>query len=81
MCIRDSDRLVLLRHGDSIVAADTIDYKTDYVENQDDIDEKVEYYRGQLEAYRNAVSRVFGLDDDHIATRLAFVGAGQLATV
>ncbi|GIS60305.1 MAG: hypothetical protein CM1200mP2_25300 [Planctomycetaceae bacterium] len=75
------DRLVLLRHGDSIVAADTIDYKTDYVENQDDIDEKVEYYRGQLEAYRNAVSRVFGLDDDHIATRLAFVGAGQLATV
>ncbi len=75
------DRLVLLRHGDSVVAADTIDYKTDHVENQDDIDKKVEYYRGQLEAYRNAVGRVFGLDDDHIATRLAFVGAGQLATV
>ena len=75
------DRLVLLRHEDVVIAADTIDYKTDYVENQDDIDEKVEYYRGQLEAYRNAVSRVFGLDDDHIATRLAFVGAGQLATV
>ena len=75
------DRLVLLRHGDVVIAADTIDYKTDHVENQDDIDKKVEYYRGQLEAYRDAVGRVFGLDDDHIATRLAFVGAGQLATV
>ena len=75
------DRLVLLRHGDVVIAADTIDYKTDHVDNQDDIDKKVEYYRGQLEAYRDAVGRVFGLDDDHIATRLAFVGAGQLATV
>ncbi|MDP7274518.1 MAG: PD-(D/E)XK nuclease family protein, partial [Planctomycetaceae bacterium] len=75
------DRLVLLRHGDAIVAADTIDYKTDHVEGQDAVDKKVEYYRGQLEAYRNAVRRVFGLDDDHIATRLAFLGAGQLADV
>ena len=75
------DRLVLLKHGDTVVAADTIDYKTDRVEGQDDIDRKVEYYRGQLEAYRDAVRQVFGLDDDHIATRLAFLGPGRVVEV
>jgi len=75
------DRLVLLRHEGKVVAADTIDFKTDVVEDQAEIDAKVEFYRGQLQAYRDAVRQLFGLDDNQIATRLAFLGPGQVVGV
>ena len=75
------DRLVLLRHAGAVVAADTIDFKTDHVEDQAEIDAKVEFYRGQLQAYRDAVRQLFGLEDNQIATRLAFLGPGQVVDV
>ncbi|MEC7555550.1 MAG: UvrD-helicase domain-containing protein [Planctomycetota bacterium] len=75
------DRLVLLYSGKEIVAADTIDFKTDHVDGEAQIDAKVEFYRGQLEAYRDAVGEIFQLDQSRIATRLAFLGAGRIASV
>jgi len=75
------DRLVLLKCGEQIVAADTIDFKTDHVEDQAEIDAKVTFYRGQLQAYRDAVGEIFGLDQAQIATRLAFLGPGRVVDV
>jgi len=75
------DRLVLLRHQGTVVAADTIDFKTDQVDGQAEIDAKVEFYRGQLQAYRDAVKQLFGLDDNQVATRLAFLGPGRVVGV
>jgi ATP-dependent helicase/nuclease subunit A len=75
------DRLVLLYSGQEIVAADTIDFKTDHVDSEAQIDAKVEFYRGQLEAYRDAVGEIFQLDRSRIAARLAFLGAGRIANL
>ena len=75
------DRLVLLRHDGQVVAADTIDFKTDHLEDQAEMDAKVEFYRGQLEAYRDAVATLFQLDNNQIATRLAFLGPGRVVDV
>ncbi|HCK53519.1 MAG TPA: hypothetical protein DIC23_09925, partial [Planctomycetaceae bacterium] len=62
-------------------AADTIDFKTDHVDSEAQIDAKVEFYRGQLEAYRDAVGEIFQLDRSRIAARLAFLGAGRIANL
>jgi hypothetical protein len=45
------------------------------------MDAKVEFYRGQLEAYRDAVATLFQLDNNQIATRLAFLGPGRVVDV
>ena len=74
------DRLVVAKEGNTIVAADIIDYKTDSV-TPDSLDERVEHYRPQLEAYRSAVSRFLNLEPSRIATRLLFVGTGDLVTI
>lgn len=75
------DRLVLLRHGDRIVAADIVDYKTDSVPTPADIDAKVETYRPQIEAYRRAVAQFTGLDTARITARLLFTGPGTIRQV
>jgi len=72
------DRLVLTREGDRITAAEVIDYKTD---RTDDVDALAEHYRPQLEAYRRAVARMYGLDDAAITTRLLFLSPGQAVDV
>ena len=74
------DRLVIVKEGDKIVAADIIDFKTDSV-TSDSINERVEHYRPQLEAYRSAVSRFLKLQPNQIATRLLFVATGELVTM
>ena len=71
---------MIVKEGDKIVAADIIDFKTDSV-TADSINERVEHYRPQLEAYRSAVSRFLNLDSNRIATRLLFVAAGELVTL
>jgi len=69
------DRVVLLRHGDRIVAADIVDFKTDYVDGSN-LSAKVEHYRPQIGAYRRAVTRLTGLEVSRITARLLFVEAG-----
>ena len=77
------DRLVLMKNGDSVLAADIIDFKTDAVDAGDEaaLTAKVEHYRPQLEAYRAAVARMFQLSKDRAASRLLFVDAATVRSV
>jgi ATP-dependent exoDNAse (exonuclease V) beta subunit len=77
------DRIVWLGEGDSTVAADVIDFKTDAIEpgNAKALAERMEHYRPQLEAYRRAVARLAQLPEERIATRLVFTNAGRVVEV
>jgi ATP-dependent helicase/nuclease subunit A len=72
------DRLVLLYDGDRLVAADIVDYKTDSVARDDraKLEQLVEFYRPQLQAYGRAVSTLYRLPLRQICARLVFVAAG-----
>lgn len=74
------DRVVLLFHGSRVVAADIVDFKTDYVD-ESNLASKVEYYRPQIDAYRRAVVRLTGLDSFRVSARLLFVEAGIVRVV
>ncbi len=75
------DRIVWIYAGETLVAADIIDFKTDLVEDDDAIDKKREYYRPQLESYRDAVCRMSGLTTQQVIARLVFVGRGLVVRV
>ena len=76
------DRLVLIKRGKELLAADVIDFKTDRIADGPGVlERKVEAYRPQLEAYRVAVERLFQLPSERILTRLLFLDCGQILTV
>ncbi len=72
------DRLVMMYDHDDLVGAEVIDYKTDWVAPDDPgrLDDLVEHYRPQQEAYCEAVSKMFNLERNRISARLLLVGAG-----
>ena len=57
------------------VGADVIDFKTDVI-TAEALAERVDHYRPQLEAYRQAVSHLLGLPLEQISIRLVFVALG-----
>ena len=68
------DRVVVARDGKGkVVAAEVVDFKTDRFEGEKDKTERAEYYRPQLEAYAEAVSKLTGLTKDKVSTRIAWV--------
>jgi ATP-dependent exoDNAse (exonuclease V) beta subunit len=71
------DRLLLIREGDRLLAADIVDYKTDTIDLADPrtLQAAVEKYRPQQLAYRNAIAQLFQLPLDQIHARLLFVTA------
>ncbi len=71
------DRLVLVYQGGQVVAADIMDFKTDSVEGSR-LQERIEFYRPQMDGYRLAVSRFARVPLDRISTRLVFVQSGQV---
>lgn len=77
------DRLVLIRQQSKPIAADIIDFKTDDISAGQDkeLQERVAFYQPQVEAYRAAVSTVFGLSPDCVCGRLAFLVPGQVVQV
>ena len=77
------DRLVLIFHGDKIVAADLIDFKTDKIapEKGATVENKVDFYLPQLAAYRRAVSKMLRLNESRISARLLFVGPDVVKSV
>jgi ATP-dependent exoDNAse (exonuclease V) beta subunit len=77
------DRLVLQFEGDRPVSAEVIDFKTDDIRRDDNhrLAERIEHYRPQLDAYRTAVAKNFGLTTDQISARLLFVSAGVVHEV
>ncbi len=71
------DRLVLVYEGDRLVAADVIDFKTDTVAASE-TKQRVEYYKPQLSAYREAASQFLQLPIEKVSSRLLFVESGHL---
>lgn len=74
------DRLVLVYENGNIVAADVIDFKTESVEAPS-LQSKIEYYRPQLQAYREAVSQFARIPIEKVAGRLVFVDSGQVVNL
>ncbi len=77
------DRLVLMRRGGEVVAADIIDYKTDAIDvaDADMLQAKVAYYQPQIAAYRRAASRMLRIDEANVICRLVFVGPRMVVPV
>ena len=77
------DRLVLLVRKGRPVAAEILDFKTDRLTGDAAswTNDRLEYYRPQLAAYREAVSQCFRVDELSIATRLILLEADAVVTV
>lgn len=77
------DRLILWRRGKEVVAAEVIDYKTDTLAAGDRqaLAEKVDFYRPQLQAYRQAVAQLYRLTEKQIRLRLFFLATGESSEV
>ena len=76
------DRLVLLFKNVQVVAADVIDFKTDAVEPDSvQLDEAVEHYRPQIDAYRRAISAMFHIPKKQVSARLLFVTPGLVKVI
>jgi ATP-dependent helicase/nuclease subunit A len=71
------DRVVVARDGKGkAVAAEVVDFKTDQLKGEKEKMDRAEYYRPQLEAYAEAVSKLTGLTKDNVTTRIAWVWGG-----
>jgi ATP-dependent exoDNAse (exonuclease V) beta subunit len=71
------DRVVVGRDGKGkVVGAEVVDFKTDRLDGEKDRTERAEYYRPQLEAYAEAVSKLTGLSREKVTTRIAWVWGG-----
>ena len=66
------DRLVLTYEGDKLLAAEVIDYKTDAVEGEA-LQSRINHYRPQLNAYRQATARFCKLPLERVSAQLVFV--------
>jgi len=75
------DRLVVLRRGSEILAADVVDFKTDFIESEDLLPARIDYYRPQMHAYRRAAAAMLRLPLERITSRLLFVSAGAEAVL
>ncbi|MBW2313588.1 MAG: UvrD-helicase domain-containing protein [Deltaproteobacteria bacterium] len=74
------DRLVLAHRDESVIWADVLDYKTDIL-TEDELPERVAYYRPQLEHYGRVVAAQTGLATDAIRMRLAFLHLGRIIDI
>ncbi len=68
------DRVVLVKDEKSgqVSSAQIIDYKTSRVEGAEDIAVEAEYYRSQMEVYREALAKLTGLAKEKIQCYLVF---------
>ena len=71
------DRVVVRKLGRLVHDVDVLDYKTDSVD-EDSMQDRVEHYRPQIDAYRRAAARVFGVTESQVSGRLVFVQAGRV---
>ncbi len=75
------DRVVLIYDGEELIAADVVDFKTDVLKTTKALDERIEFYRPQLEAYRRALAKVLCLPAERISARMLFADRGVVAVV
>ena len=69
------DRLTLLYDGTRLVAADVVDFKSDVHEPNPKL---LEEYVEQVKCYEQAIAERFGLPEDKITLRIAFVTLERL---
>ena len=60
-----------------------MDYKTDTVgeKHLPSVEDRVNHYSPQIEAYRQAISRLYHLDPNVITAKLLFVEPGEVRTL
>jgi len=85
------DRLVLARDREAggeggappAAAARILDFKTDALDphDQEAVESRIERYRPQLDAYREAVARIHGLERETVEAALVFLSAGIVREV
>ena len=67
------DRVVIHKDKNgAIVRAEIIDFKTDRIHAGNTLEQATEHHRPQLEAYRNALARITGINEASIELRLLF---------
>jgi len=74
------DRIVVLYEGDQVVGADIVDFKTDNV-GAEQLKDRIDFYRPQLEMYQRAASEWLHVPPAAISARLAFVRSGTVCRV
>ena len=74
------DRLVLARLGDDIVWAEVLDYKTDIL-TEEQLPDRIEYYRPQLETYARVVAAQTGLAVSEIRLGVVFLELGRVVEI
>jgi len=77
------DRLVLFHQGGRVVAADILDFKSDAVFGDAKAATRrlVDLYSAQLDSYARAVSQIYDLPRDAIATRLVLLSTREAVRV
>ena len=77
------DRVVFLHQNGKRMAADVLDFKTDAISTSqgERIEDRVEHYRPQIEAYRRTIAQQTGLPADRIRDGTAVRGQGKLVRV
>jgi ATP-dependent exoDNAse (exonuclease V) beta subunit len=75
------DRVVLIYDANQLVAADLVDFKTDVIPSTQTLNDRVEFYRPQAEAYRRSLTKILKLSSDRIAVRMLFADRGLVKLV
>ncbi|QDT32686.1 UvrD-helicase domain-containing protein [Thalassoglobus polymorphus] len=76
------DRLVTISRDSTVLAAEIIDFKTDALPNDlIAINDRVEYYRGQIQAYVQAVSNFYKISPQQISSKLVLLKLGRVINV
>lgn len=76
------DRVGIVRDGDGRVRRATlVDFKTDAVRDAAMLASRVEHYRPQIQAYREALGRMLGLAPEHVRASLVFTETGRVIDV
>lgn len=73
------DRVTIVRdEGGMPLRAALVDFKTDTVASESEIEQVARRYDSQIQLYRSALSRMLGLDPSRISARLLFTRIGKL---
>lgn len=76
------DRVVLHRKdGGRLDSATILDFKSNHVVTEEEVQEKAEQYRSQLELYQRVLSKMVGLDRARIRLALVFTKPGLVVCV
>ena len=74
------DRLIVWHVDDKPVAADIVDYKTDDLAKKK-LADRIEHYRPQVEAYREAISSMLLIPTERVFAKLLFLQKDECVSV